>query len=545
MRLVAVAASFAVLGSAAAGAATITGTDRADHLRGTARADVLFGRGGADLLEGLGGDDLLGGGPGRDTLVGGAGNDRVAATDGTRDTVSCGPGHDLAVVDLRDKVAADCESVSRQLSRDGFSNFDAQHETEVEPAAAASGDKIVAAFQAGRFAGGGSAGTGFARSSNGGRSWQTGFLPDLTVYSSPAGRATLASDPSVAYDAVHRVWLISSLVETPEGFGVAVSRSSDGLSWSHPVQAAISAAGDLDKEWLTCDSWKASPFRGHCYLSYLDVAANQIVTRTSADGGLTWSEQVAPPVDPPPTAVNGAQPVVRPDGNLVVLYTSLYGPSVLEDEVLAVRSTDGGASFSAPTRVAQVLLEDVYALRSPALPAAGVDAAGHLYVVWQDCRFSEQCETVDLVLATSTDGVTWSQPVRIPTTVRGAGLHSLVPGFAVDATTAGRSARLGLVYDTVSEDCDSHPPCAGVDAYFISSDNGGTAWSRPERLSAESMRLGWIADGGIGRMVGDYQAVAFAGDSAVPVFSLASEPAADGTFRQAIFAGVPPARPRR
>jgi hypothetical protein len=124
-------------------------------------------------------------------------------------------------------------------------------------------------------------------------------------------------------------------------------------------------------------------------------------------------------------------------------------------------------------------------------------------------------------------------------------LHSLVPGFAVDPTSSGRSARLGLVYDTLPVECDVHPSCAGVDAYFILSRNGGASWSRPDRLSAETMRLGWIADGGFGRMIGDYQAVAFAGGTAIPVFPLAFEPAFEGTFRQAIFVRAASGQSRR
>jgi len=57
------------------------------------------------------------------------------------------------------------------------------------------------------------------------------------------------------------------------------------------------------------------------------------------------------------------------------------------------------------------------------------------------------------------------------------------------------------------------------------------------------MPVAWIADGGIGAMVGDYQAVAFAHGTPIPVVSLASKPAPDSTFRQAIYAGVPPQRP--
>jgi hypothetical protein len=188
--------------------------------------------------------------------------------------------------------------------------------------------------------------------------------------------------------------------------------------------------------------------------------------------------------------------------------------------------------------VADVSLEDVYELRSPTLPSAGVDAAGRLYTTWQDCRFSEECETVDLVLSTSRDGLTWSTPVRIPTTPAGAGVHSLVAGLGVDATSQGAGARLALVYYALPRDCAFQLSCPGLDAYMISSRNAGKTWGAPERLSAESMRFTWIADGGVGRMLGDYEALSFVGGHAVPVFSIASEPTVDGTFQQAIFARV-------
>jgi len=529
----------AVTSGGAAWAATISGTGRADRLTGTPRADRIFGRGGNDVLSCLGGDDLLDGGPGRDTLSGGAGNDRLwAAQDGAHDTVECGPGRDLVNVEPGDAVAADCETVVRQLSRDRFSNAEAQHQTQVEPASASFGRTVVTAFQSGRYASGGAAGIDFATSADAGKTWRWGLLPGLTIYSVPAGTNEVAADPSVAYDAAHRAWLIATLAVTDEQWGLYVSRSSDGISWSLPVPAVLAEPDSLDKEWITCDGWVSSPFRGRCYLSFLDADANQIVTSTSSDGGLTWTTPVAPPGPPPPTAVNGAQPVARPDGTLVILYSSLYGPSVVDDEILAVRSGDGGASFSAPTRVAHVALEDVYELRSPALPSAGVDARGRLYAAWQDCRFSEECETVDLVLSTSKDGSAWSTPARIPTTRAGARVHSLVAGLGVDTTSQGAGARLALVYYALPRDCAFQLACQGLDAYMISSRNAGKTWGAPERLSAESMRFTWIADGGFGRMLGDYEALSFVGGRPVPVFAIASEPAADGTFQQSIFARV-------
>lgn len=102
-------------GAGATPVKTVVGTNGPDVLRGGSRGDKLYGKGGNDRLFGLGGNDLLVGGPGADLLVGGAGNDRLGARDGARDTVRCGPGRDIAVVDAQDRVRS-CESVLRPPS---------------------------------------------------------------------------------------------------------------------------------------------------------------------------------------------------------------------------------------------------------------------------------------------------------------------------------------------------------------------------------------------------------------------------------------------
>ena len=53
-----------------------------------------------------------------------------------------------------------------------------------------------------------------------------------------------------------------------------------------------------------------------------------------------------------------------------------------------------------------------------------------------------------------------------------------------------------------------------------------------------SLDFSSIAATGDGAMVGDYMTLSYAGGRAVPIFSLASERAPDGTFRQSIFAQV-------
>src|SRR5689334_4481362 len=60
-----------------------------------------------------------------------------------------------------------------QLSADPYTNADSQHNTELEPGTYSYGSTIVTAFQAGRFADGGSSNTGWATSTDGGLKWKT------------------------------------------------------------------------------------------------------------------------------------------------------------------------------------------------------------------------------------------------------------------------------------------------------------------------------------------------------------------------------------
>ena len=262
LRLAAALTALLLLGPAAALAARITGTSRADRLVGTSRADSIDGLAGNDVLLGLGGNDFLRGGPGRDTLVGGPGNDSIAANgDAARDTVSCGAGVDVVNADPGDSVARNCEVTSRQLSTDTVTGGGAQHATEVEPDSFAFGQTVVAIFQVGRIENGGATAIGVATSVDGGRHWRSGLLPGVTALSPQPGLDPRASDPAVGFDSVHGVWLASSLGIAADSFQILVSRSPDGIAWSQPVTARQAGAGTLDKEWVACDNWPSSPNR--------------------------------------------------------------------------------------------------------------------------------------------------------------------------------------------------------------------------------------------------------------------------------------------
>src|SRR5262249_2168614 len=106
------------------------------------------------------------------------------------------------------RVHAQCDTKLRKLSADPFANSTSQHRTEVEPDTFAFGSTIVATFQVGRFFDGGASDIGWATSTDGGSTWSNGFLPGITKFQD-AGPYDRVSDPSVAYDARHDVWLIS------------------------------------------------------------------------------------------------------------------------------------------------------------------------------------------------------------------------------------------------------------------------------------------------------------------------------------------------
>src|SRR5581483_11508890 len=123
-------------------------------------------------------------------------------------------------------IVAQAQKV-KQISSDPFTNTDAQHQSEVEPDTYAWGNTIVVAHQTGRIFDGGSSDIGFAISTNGGTTWQHGFLPGITV-NYQGGHFPAASDPSVVYDASHGVWLIASLGLT-SSTTVLASSSRDGM----------------------------------------------------------------------------------------------------------------------------------------------------------------------------------------------------------------------------------------------------------------------------------------------------------------------------
>jgi len=476
----------AALPAVAAGAVqkTVVGTDRADFLTGGENSDRIVAR---------------------------AGNDRIAVEyDGGIDRVSCGAGRDVVAADARDRIESDCEVVSRRIHRDRHVNPESQHESEVEPDSHTVGQTTVAVFQVGRNRTGGAASIGYSTSKDGGRTWREGTLPGLTANTTPRGPSARASDPVVAYDAAHGVWLANTLAIAADATRLTIHRSTDGLSWGAPTDAALTRSENLayDKNWLTCDNGAASPFRGRCYLAYTLIGEREddLAVQRSDDGGRTWSQPVTTRIP-----VTGVIPVAQPDGKLVLAF---WSPRT---GMVAVSSTDGGVTLGAPVVISTLQARDARPLRAPPLIAADVDPSGRVLAVWHDCRFRSGCAANDVVVSRSADGTTWSAPTRVT-----SGRNAVIPTVGVEPG----SGRLAIAYYVIQPN--------GIDAELVTSTDG-VRWSAPQRLNPRRMPLVWLPQTTLGRMLADYIGVSWSSGRPLVVYALASPPK-QGELRQAIYA---------
>jgi hypothetical protein len=424
-------------------------------------------------------------------------------------------------------IPASAQFTLTKISTDTFTDADAQHATEVEPDTFSFGSTIVSAFQVARIVDGGGADVGFSTSTDGGKTWTAGYLPGLTV-NYKGGSFSAASDAAVAYDAAHGVWLICTL---PIGNNdlVAVSRSTDGITWGTPILVTNNI--DSDKNWIVCDNSSSSKFYGHCYVEWDSPADGDLVfMSTSTDGGQTWG---AAKTTADSLSGIGGQPLVQPNGNVVVPIVSLFSGGMA-----AFGSSNGGASWSSSVNIAtEDEHQDAGGIRSPGLPTADIDAAGNIYLVWSDCRFRKGCNSNDLVMSTSSNGTTWTSPTRLPIVPVSSAVDLFIPGLGIDHTTSGTSAHLTVTtYAYANTNCNISTCQLYVG--FTTSNDGGKTWTAGKVL-AGPMKLSWLPNSQNGLMVADYLSVSYANGQPFGVFAVAKAPSG-GKFDEAMYSTTAP-----
>jgi hypothetical protein len=415
-----------------------------------------------------------------------------------------------------------------KISVDTLTNTDSVHKTEVEPDSFSWGSTIVSAFHVARRPGSigwGSGDVGFATSVDGGQTWKHGLLPGLTL-NYKGGTYGAAADPSVAFDAKHGAWLISTLplagLSCCSLIGdVALSRSTDGLNWGKPI--LIDNTHLDDKNWTVCDNTTTSPFYGNCYTEWDQAfGSGDVLMSVSKDGGKTWGPGL-PSSDH--AGGLGGEPVVQPNGSVIVPFEG-GGIDVFS-------STNGGVSWGRSQAIASIQSHFVAAgLRNPNLPSVSIDAAGRVFVVWSDCRFRSGCASNDIVMSSSTDGKAWSAVTRIPIDPTSSTVDHFIPGIGVDPATSGANAHITVVYYYYPNKSCTTSTCQ-LDVGFTTSLDGGSTWTAGAKI-AGPMKVGWLPDSDNGPMVADYIGVSYVNGNPFGVFAVAQAPVGS-TLNEAMF----------
>lgn len=309
---------------------------------------------------------------------------------------------------------------------------------------------------------------GFYLSSNGGKSWSSGFLPGLVRANATApGPYESAGDPAVVAGPAGTFWYANLAFDrTDNANSVAVSRSTDGgKTWTthYVVQtSAVQGTGLFnDKEWIAADPSDPSGNTAYVTWTRFQGSSSAIVISKTTDGGITWTapQQVSTLY----TQDQGSTVVVDAAGRVYVTFETFSGS---HDSVAFAVSSNGGATFTT-TLIAPI--DDIPSplpnatWRTDSFPALALGGST-LHVVWSNWNGTD----ADVVYMRSTDaGASWSKPV----TIGGGAGDQFFPWIAAGG---------GKVYASwLSRSSGDSYTAAGV-----ASSTSGATWTAPATLSS-------------------------------------------------------------
>ncbi len=382
---------------------------------------------------------------------------------------------------------------------------------------------LIGVWQQDRWSNGGSQGLGSAYSFNGGVTWQRVFVPFSRCAGGNAannGDYERASDPWVSFSpngVAHQMALTLNNTLAPGQTATALlaSRSTDGgRTWSTP----ITLQADTEERFNDKNTITADPTDSRYVYAVWDrlsqvpgEGAGPTLLARSVNNGRSWE----------PTRIifdagEAAQTIgnrieVLPDGTLINLFTLIdYVTGELSAQV--IRSTDKGATWSAPIKIADELPlgaadpETGAPVRDGAiLPQLAIGPRGRIVVVWQDARFSGG--VVDgIALSQSTDGgLTWSAPVQVN---RDPAVAAFTPSVHVR-----NDGTIGVTYyDFRSNTVD---PATLPTDYWLARSRDGLTWRESRVSRAFDLAKAPVARG---YFLGDYQGLVSLGPLFLPFF---------------------------
>ena len=222
------------------------------------------------------------------------------------------------------------------------------------------------------------------------------LIPGVTRLT--GGQYDAGGDPAVAFDSHGNVFYAGlgfNRTSAPNTVAVNKGTFSAGgaLSWGPPVFINQTTAPSTlnDKEWIAVDSHTSSAFRDNVYVTWTRFLFNghngaytqsPIFFARSTDGGATFSAPKS--ISGNVLYDQGSRPVVGPDGTLYVFWDGSTRLASLNSTYVA-KSTDGGETWSKPLSISQLTNTDVLkdtAFRVNSYPAAAAAPNGDLYATW-------------------------------------------------------------------------------------------------------------------------------------------------------------------
>jgi hypothetical protein len=275
-------------------------------------------------------------------------------------------------------------------------------------------------------------------SNDGGATWccasaldgtsQGTLIPGVTHLS--GGTYDAGGDPALAFDSRGTVYYAGlGFDRTSPPNTVAVNRGTfnggGNLTWGLPtfINPTTTSAIFNDKEWIAADAHASSPFRDRVYVTwtrYIFNAHNGNYVQSpidfafSTDGGKTFSTPQL--ISGNVLYDQGSRPIVGPDGTVYVFFEGSTRLATL-NSTYVVKSSDGGATWSKPVAVSQLVdistpADAVFRVNS--FPAADVAPNGDLYAAWSTQVSDSSGGHSAAVYSKSTDGgATWSTPALI------------------------------------------------------------------------------------------------------------------------------------